>query len=60
MGFEFYQLLLALVSTAILKMSSYTIEVVPFGSYDWTFEKGGWLNLKWVWPVTMPSISGTR
>lgn len=38
--------LLALVSAATLKMSSYTIEVVPFASYDWTFEKAGWLNLK--------------
>lgn len=37
---------LALVSAATLKMSSYTIEVVPFASYDWTFEKAGWLNLK--------------
>lgn len=32
--------------TATLKMSSYTIEVVPFASYDWTFEKAGWVNLK--------------
>ncbi|KAK0702353.1 hypothetical protein B0H67DRAFT_650389 [Lasiosphaeris hirsuta] len=26
-------------------MSSYTIEVVPFSQFDWTFEKPGWINL---------------
>ncbi|KAM7205127.1 hypothetical protein V8F20_003264 [Naviculisporaceae sp. PSN 640] len=24
---------------------TYTIEVVPFAEYDWTFEKPGWINL---------------
>ncbi|KAM7213322.1 hypothetical protein V8F06_011270 [Rhypophila decipiens] len=26
-------------------MNTYTIEVVPFNEYDWTFRKPGWLNL---------------
>ncbi|KAM7190049.1 hypothetical protein V8F20_009882 [Naviculisporaceae sp. PSN 640] len=26
-------------------MTTYTIEVVPFQEYDWTFRKPGWLNL---------------
>lgn len=28
--------------------TTYTIEVVPFEDYDWTFKKPGWLNLKYV------------
>ena len=38
-----------------LPVMTYTIEVVPFSKYDWTFEKGGWINLKYV--ALPPKIS---
>ncbi|KAK3313988.1 hypothetical protein B0H66DRAFT_594798 [Apodospora peruviana] len=36
----------ATLTTRTVFRMTYTIEVVPFSEYDWTFEKPGWINLK--------------